>query len=88
MKASTQSSRSFFVWVRLILIINFSLATAKVFVHLLGKVPPSRGLTHMRSMCVNSHDDPILSRGINTYAKHVCWRRRDRGRTLFAREET
>ena len=28
------------------------------------------------------------SRGINTYAKHVCWRRRDRGRTLFAREET
>ena len=52
MKASTQSSRSFFVWVRLILIINFSLATAKVFVHLLGKVPPSRGLTHMRSMCV------------------------------------
>ena len=25
-------------------------------------------------------------RGINTYAKHVCWRRRDRGRTLFARE--
>ena len=52
MKASAQSSRSFFVWGRLILAINFSLATAKVFVHLLGKVPPSRGLTHMRSMCV------------------------------------
>ncbi len=52
MKASAQSSRSFFVWGRLILAINFSLATAKVFVHLLGKVPPSRGLTHVRSMCV------------------------------------
>ncbi len=77
MKASAQSSRSFFVWVRLILVINFLLAS-KVFVHLLGKVPPSRELTHMRSICVNSHDDPILSRGINTYAKHVCWRRRDR----------
>ena len=51
MKASAQSSRSFFVWVRLILVINFFLAS-KVFVHLLGKVPPSRGLTHMRSMCV------------------------------------
>ena len=37
---------------------------------------------------VGAIDDPLLSRGINTYAKHVCWRRRDRGRTLFAREET
>ena len=26
-------------------------------------------------------------RGIDTYAKRVCRRRRDRGRTLFAREE-
>ena len=26
--------------------------------------------------------------GINTYAKHVCWRRRDRGRPSFAREDT
>ena len=30
----------------------------------------------------------LHGRGINTYAKHVCWRRRDRGRTLFAREES
>ena len=36
---------------RLILVIIFFLAS-KVFVHLLGKVPPSMGLTHMRSMCV------------------------------------
>ena len=35
---------------------------------------------------VGAIDDPH-GRGINTYAKHVCWRRRDRGRTLFAREE-
>ena len=27
-------------------------------------------------------------KGIDTYAEHVCWRRRDRGRTLFAREES
>ena len=29
-----------------------------------------------------------FKRGIDTYAKHVCWRRRDRGRTLFASEDT
>ena len=29
----------------------------------------------------------LSCRGINTYAKHVCWRRRDRGRTLFSREK-
>ena len=32
-------------------------------------------LTHMRSMCVGVAE----TGGINTYAKHVCWRRRDRG---------
>ena len=36
---------------------------------------------------VGAYDDPH-GRGINTYAKHVCWRRRDRGRTSFAREES
>ncbi len=32
-------------------------------------------LTHMRSMCVGVAE----TGGINTYAKHVCWRRRDAG---------
>ena len=35
---------------------------------------PRQGeLTHMRSMCVGVAE----TGGINTYAKHVCWRRRD-----------
>ena len=36
---------------------------------------------------VGAYDDPH-GRGINTYAKHVYRRRQDRGRTLFAREES
>ena len=51
MKASAQSSRSFFCMGATYTCNNFFLAS-KVFVHLLGKVPPSMGLTHMRSMCV------------------------------------
>ena len=35
---------------------------------------------------VGAYDDPH-GRGIDTYAEHVCRRRRDGGRTLFAREE-
>ena len=78
MKASAQSSRSFFVWVRLILVINFSLATAKVFVHLLGKVPPSRGLTHMRSMCVGvaetgvEHCSPAKNHKVTFIFSYFC----------------
>ena len=32
-------------------------------------------LTHTRSVCVGVAE----TGGINTYAKHVCWRRRDSG---------
>ena len=32
----------------------------------------------MRSMCVGVDE----TGGINTYAKHVCWRRRDRGSNI------
>ena len=32
-------------------------------------------LTHTRSVCVGVAE----TGGINTYAKRVCWRRRDRG---------
>ena len=35
---------------------------------------------------VGAVDDPH-GRGISTYAKHVCWRRRDWGRTSFARSD-
>ena len=36
---------------------------------------------------VGAYDDP-RSRGIDTYAKHVCRHRRDRGRPLVSREKS
>ena len=46
------------------------------FVHALSARPHNMvggELTHARSMCVGVAE----TGGINTYAKHVCWRRRD-----------
>ena len=62
---------------RLILVINFFLAS-KVFVHLLGKVPPSRGLTHMRSMCVGvaetgvEHCSPAKNHKVTFIFSYFC----------------